>query len=150
MGLLDSMLGSVLGGQSGAQAAPGGDALAQVLGGLLSGGGSGGGAGGGAGGGLGGLVEQFQRAGLGEVIGSWIGTGRNLPVSAEQIGQVLGSDTVAQIAQRLGVDPAQAAGQLSHLLPEVIDRLTPNGQLPAQAGAGAPDLLGMLGGLLRK
>ena len=145
MGLLDSMLGSVLGSQSGAQAAPGGDALAQVLGGLLSGGGSGG-----SGGGLGGLVEQFQRAGLGEVIGSWIGTGRNLPVSAEQIGQVLGSDTVAQIAQRLGVDPAQAAGQLSHLLPEVIDRLTPNGQLPAQAGAGAPDLLGMLGGLLRK
>ncbi|MEW6466142.1 MAG: YidB family protein [Pseudomonadota bacterium] len=145
MGLLDSMLGSVLGGQSGAQAAPGGEALAQVLGGLLSGSGSGG-----AGGGLGGLVEQFQRAGLGEVIGSWIGTGRNLPVSAEQIGQVLGSDTVAQIAQRLGVDPAQAAGQLSHLLPEVIDRLTPNGQLPAQAGAGAPDLLGMLGGLLRK
>lgn len=146
MGLLDSMLGSVLGGQSGAQAAPGGEALAQVLGGLLSGSGSGGG----AGGGMGGLVEQFQRAGLGEVIGSWIGTGRNLPVSAEQIGQVLGSDTVAQIAQRLGVDPAQAAGQLSHLLPEVIDRLTPNGQLPAQAGAGAPDLLGMLGGLLRK
>lgn len=146
MGLLDSMLGSVLGGQSGAQAAPGGEALAQVLGGLLSGGGSGGG----AGGGLGGLVEQFQRAGLGEVIGSWISTGRNLPVSAEQIGPVLGSDTVAQIAQRLGVDPAQAAGQLSHLLPEVIDRLTPNGQLPAQAGAGAPDLLGMLGGLLRK
>lgn len=145
MGLLDSMLGSVLGGQSGAQAAPGGEALAQVLGGLLSGGGSGG-----SGGGLGGLVEQFQRAGLGEVIGSWISTGRNLPVSAEQIGQVLGSDTVAQIAQRLGVDPAQAAGQLSHLLPEVIDRLTPNGQLPAQAGAGAPDLLGMLGGLLRK
>ena len=145
MGLLDSMLGSVLGGQSGAQAAPGGDALAQVLGGLLSGGGSGG-----SGGGLGGLVEQFQRAGLGEVIGSWISTGRNLPVSAEQIGQALGSDTVAQIAQRLGVDPAQAAGQLSHLLPEVIDRLTPNGQLPAQAGAGAPDLLGMLGGLLRK
>ena len=145
MGLLDSMLGSVLGSQSGAQAAPGGDALAQVLGGLLSGGGSGG-----SGGGLGGMVEQFQRAGLGEVIGSWISTGRNLPVSAEQIGQVLGSDTVAQIAQRLGVDPAQAAGQLSHLLPEVIDRLTPNGQLPAQAGAGAPDLLGMLGGLLRK
>ena len=143
MGLLDSMLGSVLGSQSGAQAAPGGDALAQVLGGLLSGGG-------GSGGGLGGLVEQFLRAGLGEVIGSWISTGRNLPVSAEQIGQVLGSDTVAQIAQRLGVDPAQAAGQLSHLLPEVIDRLTPNGQLPAQAGAGAPDLLGMLGGLLRK
>lgn len=145
MGLLDSMLGSVLGGQSGAQAAPGGEALAQVLGGLLAGGDSGS-----RGGGLGGLVEQFQRAGLGEVIGSWIGTGRNLPVSAEQIGQVLGSDTVAQIAQRLGVDPAQAAGQLSHLLPEVIDRLTPNGQLPAQAGAGAPDLLGMLGGLLRK
>ena len=145
MGLLDSMLGSVLGGQSGAQAAPGGEALAQVLGGLLAAGG-----GGGAGGGLDGLVDQFQRAGLGEVIGSWIGTGRNLPVSAEQIGQVLGSDTVAQIAQRLGVDPAQAAGQLSHILPEVIDRLTPNGQLPAQTGASAPDLLGMLGALLRK
>lgn len=146
MGLLDSMLGSVLGGQSGAQAAPLGDALTQVIGGLLTGGGGSGA----AGGGLGGLVEQFQRAGLGEIIGSWISTGRNLPVSAEQIGQVLGSDTVAQIAQRLGVDPEQAAGQLSHILPEVIDRLTPNGQLPAQPDAGLPDLLGMLGGLLRK
>lgn len=143
MGLFDSILGSVLGGQSGAQAAPGGEALAQVLGGLLSGGGS-------AGGGLGGLVEQFQRAGLGEVIGSWIGTGRNMPVSAEQLGQALGSDTVAQIAQQLGVDPSQAALQLSHILPEVIDRLTPNGQLPVQTGASAPDLLGVLGSLLRK
>lgn len=81
-------------------------------------------------GGLAGLVKQFQQQGLGTQMASWIGTGQNLPVSSEQIAGALGGDRIAQIAQRLGLSSDQAAGGLASLLPGVIDKLTPNGQLP--------------------
>lgn len=92
-------------------------------------------------GGLGGLVEAFQANGLGDVAQSWIGKGENLPISAEQIQSVLGSGPIAEIASKLGIDPQQAANQLSSLLPQVIDRLTPGGETPA---GGLGDLLGKL------
>jgi uncharacterized protein YidB (DUF937 family) len=88
-------------------------------------------------GGISGLIEKFQQGGLGEIAQSWIGTGDNLPISAEQIQSVLGNETVANIAAKFGVDPEQAAGQLSSVLPQLIDGLTPNGQVPE----GGSDLL---------
>lgn len=90
---------------------------------------------------LGQLVSQFDGAGLGDLAKSWISKGENLPISAAQIQSVLGSGPVGDLAAKLGVDPAQAAEQLAGLLPQVIDQLTPNGQLP---GGG---LGGLLGGL---
>lgn len=81
-------------------------------------------------GGLSGLVQQMQNAGLGPVVQSWISTGPNKPISAAQIQQALGSDKVKEIAARLGLDPNAASQKLSSLLPEIIDRLTPNGQMP--------------------
>lgn len=93
---------------------------------------------------LGGLIADFEKAGLGQVAGSWVSNGQNLPISAEQIHAVLGSGPVAQMAAKLGVDPDQAADQIAKLLPQVIDRLTPNGKLPA---GGAGGLGGLLGGL---
>jgi uncharacterized protein YidB (DUF937 family) len=63
-------------------------------------------------------------------VASWVGTGQNLPVSAEQIQAVLGSGQLGQIASQLGLNESQAAGGLADLLPQVIDSLTPNGQLP--------------------
>jgi uncharacterized protein YidB (DUF937 family) len=144
MGLFDSVLSAATqaaGGALGQGNMPGGaspDALLQGLAGLLNG------AGGAGGNGLAGLVSQFQQGGLGEVVASWVSTGANLPVSADQIGQVLGGDGLGRFAQALGIDPQQAAGQLSHWLPQVVDGLTPNGQLPA----GEPDLAGLLPQLL--
>jgi len=91
---------------------------------------------------LGGLVERFDKAGLGEIAGSWVSKGANLDISADQIQAVLGSGPVAQMAERLGVDPAQAADQIARLLPQVVDRLTPDGKLPGGGGLG-----GLLGGL---
>jgi uncharacterized protein YidB (DUF937 family) len=88
-------------------------------------------------GGISGLIEKFQQGGLGEIAQSWVGTGNNLPISAEQIQSVLGNETVANIAAKFGVDPEQAAGQLSSVLPQLIDGLTPNGQVPE----GGSDLL---------
>jgi len=126
MGLLDGLLG---GGAEGA----GGEAMS-AIGGLLQN----------HEGGLGGLVGAFEQGGLGEVAKSWVGTGENLPISADQIQSVLGSGMVAQFAQKLGIDPQQAAAQLAQILPQVVDQLTPGGQVPA-GGLG-----GMLGGLMGK
>lgn len=81
-------------------------------------------------GGLGGLVQAFQNNGLGEQVASWISTGQNLPISPEQIKSVLGGGQLGQIASQLGMDEQQAAGGLADLLPRVIDKVTPNGQMP--------------------
>ena len=92
-------------------------------------------------GGVGGLVEKFNQAGLADVVGSWIGTGANANISAEQITAVIGHGPLADIAAKMGVTPQQAGETLAGLLPEAIDRLTPGGQLH-----GAADLLGKLPG----
>ncbi|HXY08437.1 MAG TPA: YidB family protein [Terriglobales bacterium] len=84
-------------------------------------------------GGLSGLVQTFHDKGLGELISSWTGTGSNLPISADQIHQVLGSQTVQALAAKAGI-PADAAGSsLAQILPSLIDKLTPNGEVPAHS-----------------
>ena len=100
-------------------------------------------------GGLGGLMSKFQQAGLGDVIGSWVGTGQNQSISGEQLGNVLGSDALSGLASRLGVDSSDVAGQLSSLLPGLVDKLTPNGQAPAGGLGNADELMGMLGSLFK-
>jgi uncharacterized protein YidB (DUF937 family) len=139
MGLLD-MVGGMLGGQ-GAAGGGGQDALLKMVLGMLSDNGQGGGAG------LAGLVQQLQQAGLGEQVNSWIGTGQNLPVSAEQLQGAFGSGQMSQMAEKMGLSTGDLGAQLSQMLPQVVDQLTPNGQLP-QGGLG--DLGGLLEGLLKR
>ena len=93
-------------------------------------------------GGLGGLISTFEKSGLGEVAQSWVGKGANLPISPEQIQAVLGSGPVAQMAEKLGIDPQQAATQISAILPQVIDQLTPDGAVPSGGLGGLGDILG--------
>lgn len=81
-------------------------------------------------GGVQGLVQKFQQGGLGDAVASWVGTGQNLPVSADQIKQVLGSGQLNEIAGKLGLDPSQLSTQLAQHLPGLVDKLTPNGQVP--------------------
>ena len=81
-------------------------------------------------GGLGGLLEQLQKAGLGAQASSWIGTGSNMPIDREDITQVFGRERVGQIAERAGISEEEASGGLAALLPEVVDHLTPQGQMP--------------------
>ncbi len=83
-------------------------------------------------GGLQGLVETFNEKGLGEVMSSWIGKGENLPISPEQIQQIFGSGQVQQIAEKLGVSPDEASSGLAELLPQIVDKLTPEGSVPNQ------------------
>jgi uncharacterized protein YidB (DUF937 family) len=81
-------------------------------------------------GGISGLQRMFQEKGLGGIVSSWIGTGQNLPISADQLQSVLHSDALQQIAQKHGIDPSQLTSMMSGLLPNVVDKLTPNGQVP--------------------
>lgn len=81
-------------------------------------------------GGLQALVNTFREKGLGDIVTSWIGTGENLPISGEQLKSVLGNEQVQAIAQKLGVSPADASNALADSLPQIVDKLTPNGQLP--------------------
>jgi uncharacterized protein YidB (DUF937 family) len=141
MGLLDSVLGQVLGGaaQKGGQA---GGGLADALGGLLGSDGQQGG--------LGGLVSKFEQAGLGDVIGSWIGKGENAPVSGGQLNDVLGSDVVSRIAGKLGINAAMLLPMLATMLPKLIDQLTPEGKVPEHGLNTNEELLSSLSGLMHK
>jgi uncharacterized protein YidB (DUF937 family) len=81
-------------------------------------------------GGIAGMMQNFQQNGLGNLLQSWISTGHNLPISAEQIQQVLGHQQVAQVADQAGVSHEEASSGLASLLPQIVDKLTPNGQVP--------------------
>jgi uncharacterized protein YidB (DUF937 family) len=80
-------------------------------------------------GGVKGIVDQFQKQGLGPAVQSWVGTGENQPISPAQVHQALGSDTIQELAARLGVPPDQMAAKLADLLPKAVDKLTPDGTL---------------------
>lgn len=147
MGLLDAVIGALGQSQSGVGGGGGQAALLQaVIGMLTQGGGQGG-----QGGALGGLVEQFTRNGMGDVVQSWVGSGQNMPVSADQITQVLGGDQLGQLARQLGMGHGDLAGQLSQMLPQVVDKLTPQGQLPHGNDLSAlGDIGGLLSGFLKR
>ena len=81
-------------------------------------------------GGLSGLIEKFKTNGLGEIVSSWVSTGSNIPVSAEQISSALGADSIQDIAGKIGVSGDQVSSSLAGLLPQLIDQLTPNGKVP--------------------
>lgn len=81
-------------------------------------------------GGLSGLVQSFHDKGLGGIVSSWVGTGQNIPVTADQIQHVLGSEQVKELAAKAGISTDLASSSLATMLPSLIDKLTPNGQVP--------------------
>ncbi len=89
-------------------------------------------------GGLSGLVQQFHDKGLGSLVTSWVGTGQNLPISADQLQHVLGSEQVKELAAKAGISPETASSHLSQLLPMLIDHLTPGGQVPTGSASTVP------------
>jgi uncharacterized protein YidB (DUF937 family) len=88
-------------------------------------------------GGVGGLVEKFDANGLGDLAKSWVGTGANKAISPEMMATVLGSGELQKLATRAGITPEKAADGLSKALPEIIDKLTPDGEVPAADVAAA-------------
>lgn len=131
MGLLDSVLGMAQQAMNQTQGGTAGGSadLIKVAASLLGNDG--------AGGGLSGLVQAFSKGGLGEVVQSWVGTGANLPISGEQLQSVLGgAGGLGQIAQQLGLTESDAAHQLAQVLPGLVDKVTPQGQIP-EGGLGS-------------
>lgn len=127
MGLLDGLLDSV---KNGAQ---GQGALMQVAMQLIQ-----------QSGGLPGIVSKLQHGGLADHVGSWIGTGQNLPISGAQLQEVLGSGAIGELAQRLGLSHADTSSGLAQVLPQIIDKLTPAGQIPADHGGLLSQAMSML------
>ena len=147
MGLLESVIGALSQAQQGQQGGSGlgglgGQGQGDLLGAVLSMLGNDSPLGG-----LAGLAARFQQGGLSEVLQSWIATGQNQPVSGDQLHEVLGGDAIGALARQLGLSPGDAAGQLSQVLPQLIDHLTPHGQAP-EGGLG--DVGDLLGALLRR
>ena len=85
------------------------------------------------GGGLNAILAKLQQAGFGDQVKSWIGNGQNLPITAEQLQQVLGSDTVKQLAARFNIPVDQLAKVLAQQLPLAVDHASPDGKLPHTA-----------------
>jgi uncharacterized protein YidB (DUF937 family) len=146
MGLLDELLGGLarggLGQGLGRSQSTGGGATGTVLMALLpvvlsmlagrQGGRSPAAGAGGLGGlgGLGEMLDQFRRSGYADQADSWVSTGDNLPISPDVVSQVFGRDAVSQIAAQAGVTEEEASAGLSQILPNVVDRVTPGGQVP--------------------
>lgn len=124
---LGSLLGSLLGssGQGGGSGA--GGVLGSLLG-ALAGGKSGAGADGANP--LGGLIDMLTKSGLVDQAQSWVGTGRNQPVSGAQITEALPDETLQKVAADAGLTPQEAADELAQTLPQAVDKLTPNGSVP--------------------
>jgi uncharacterized protein YidB (DUF937 family) len=109
----------------------GGDLLRGGLGGLLAGGA----AGSVLSGGLNDLLKQFQQNGHGDVVDSWVGTGPNKTIAPKELGQALGSEQINAALAQTGMSRDELLDALSHYLPQVVDRLTPQGRLPTDQEA---------------
>lgn len=128
MGLLDSVAGAMLGKLGGEQGG-----MAQIAMDLLN-----------QNGGLSGILDKFKQGGLGEAAASWVGKGENMPISADQIASVLGNGQLAEMAAKFGINPETLSAQIAQHLPGVVDKLTPDGEVPAEQGNILSTVLGML------
>jgi uncharacterized protein YidB (DUF937 family) len=155
MGLLDGILSNVLGGALGGAGGNMNRPSDSPLGGVLDRIGGGSGVGKMAflalafqllqsSGGLSGLLDKLRNAGLGAHADSWVGTGNNLPVAPDQLQQGFGPDLLEQLASRFGMSQHEASGTLAQVLPELVNQMTPQGQVPAEADDAISDALSQL------
>jgi len=82
-------------------------------------------------GGLPGIISKFEHGGMADHVSSWVATGANMPISGAQLQEILGSGSIGEIAQRLGMSHGDASSGMAQVLPQLIDALTPAGQIPA-------------------
>jgi outer membrane protein OmpA-like peptidoglycan-associated protein/uncharacterized protein YidB (DUF937 family) len=94
-------------------------------------------------GGFAGFLDNFSKAGLGDLASSWISSGVNTELSDEQAESALGEETISELAQQSDIEPSTAKSALAYLIPNVVDRLTPDGVVPEET-----DLLSRIGDFL--
>jgi uncharacterized protein YidB (DUF937 family) len=108
MGMLDGLLGGIVGA-----------GMVSVVNGIIE-----------KHGGLQGVVSEFEKNGLGTTVKSWVGTGPNQPISPDEVQRVLGPDLLRQLSEKSGLSVQDLAQKLSQVLPQAVDKLTPNGAIP--------------------
>jgi uncharacterized protein YidB (DUF937 family) len=81
-------------------------------------------------GGVQGVVSEFEKNGLGATVKSWVGTGPNQPISPDEVHRVLGPELLQQLSEKSGLSVPELTQKLSHVLPQAVDKLTPNGAVP--------------------
>jgi uncharacterized protein YidB (DUF937 family) len=108
MGLFDGLIGGVVGA-----------GMVSVVNGILE-----------QHGGLQGVVNEFEKNGLGGTVRSWVGTGPNQPISADQVHQALGPELLQQLAAKSGLSVQELTQKLSQVLPQAVDTMTPDGSIP--------------------
>jgi uncharacterized protein YidB (DUF937 family) len=129
MGILDALLGGVMSGAAGrggmgqsADAGMGmgqGNPLMQIVFQMIQ-----------QNGGLPGILAKFQQAGYGKQADSWVSTGQNMPITPDILSQVLGQGQLGRVAEQFGMSQGEASGGLASMLPQIIDGMTPHGQVP--------------------
>lgn len=82
------------------------------------------------GGGLDGVLDRFRQSGMAEQVESWISTGPNLGITSEQVQEIFGAEAIGGVASKLGVSVGQAGTALAQFIPEMVNRLTPDGRVP--------------------
>jgi uncharacterized protein YidB (DUF937 family) len=132
---MSSFVGQILGNIMGGQQAGNSSAIAGILQQVLAG----------NGGGVSSIVSRFEAAGLGNQAQSWVSTGQNMPVSADQIGSVFSADQISGWATQAGTTPDKLRAVLAEALPHAVDHVTPGGQVPEPSAT--PDLSSQLGRL---
>jgi uncharacterized protein YidB (DUF937 family) len=115
----DNPLGRILAGMHGGNSSPQGLSLIQIVLSLLQ-----------QNGGLNGVLDKFRQGGMAQQADSWVSSGQNMGISPEQLQQVFGSSTIGTIAAQLGLSNEQAGSAMSQVLPEVVNQLTPQGEVP--------------------
>ena len=100
-------------------------------------------------GGIGALLERFRQKGYSQQAASWVSTGENEPLDPQAVSEVIGTEELSRLSQQLGASDEEVAGGLARILPQVVDRLTPQGDVPSDAddalGSGLAALRQMLG-----
>ena len=132
MGMLDGLINNALGGMLG-RGGQGQSPMLQMALQVLQ-----------QNGGVEGILDKFRQGGYADQAASWQGTGQNIPVSGSALQEVLGSGAIGQIAQQLGMSHGDAAGSLAQVLPQLIDKFTPNGEVPDNHNDMVEQALAML------
>jgi len=88
------------------------------------------------------LVDQFKSAGLGEKADSWVGTGDNQPLEPDEMEKAVGSDRIDQMSKKSGLSIDAVKKELASVIPNLVNKLTPDGKLPSPS-----DLMGMVKGV---
>ena len=108
MGMFDGLLGGIVGA-----------GMVSVVNGILE-----------KHGGLQGVVSQFERNGLGPTVQSWVSTGPNRAVSPQELQSALGPDLLRQLSEKSGLSMEDLTQRLAQVLPDAVDKMTPNGTIP--------------------